>query len=143
MGRCWRLLWPLGGLAALGRFLRIGLIAAAAGGAGVIAGWYAITGRLWAISAVVSVNELTGIAVVALLIGLLCTWQARAHVTVIGMLLAAFSTSWFLSGAPRHQAALRASWPIGLSTVLAVLLLARALSDRALRRCGLRWPGSH
>jgi hypothetical protein len=120
------------GLATLGRFLRIGLIAAAAGGAGVIAGWYAITGRLWAISAVVSVNELTGIAVVALLIGLLCTWQARAHVAVIGMLLAACAAGWFLSGAPRHQAALRASWPIGLGTVLAVLLFARASSDRAL-----------
>ena len=37
------------GLALAGRFLRVGLLAAAAGGAGVVAGWYAVTGRLWAL----------------------------------------------------------------------------------------------
>ena len=39
------------GLALAGRFLRVGLLAAAAGGAGVVVGWYVITGRLWMIAA--------------------------------------------------------------------------------------------
>ena len=120
------------GLAAAGRFLRLGPLAAAAGGAGVLVGWYAVTGRLWVVSPPVSIGELTAIAAVALLIGLLCSWSGRAHVAVAGMLLAALAAGWLLSGAPRHQAALRASWPIGIGTALAVLLFARALSDRAL-----------
>ena len=40
------------------------------------------------------------------------------------MLLAALAAGWLLSGAPRHLAALRASWPIGLGVALAVLLFA-------------------
>ena len=48
------------------------------------------------------------------------------------MLLAALTAGWLLSGAPRHLAALRASWPIGLGVALAVLLFARTLADQAL-----------
>ena len=63
------------GLALAGRFLRVGLLAAAAGGAGVLAGWYAITGRLWVVGPPVSVDALTALAAVALLFGLLCAWR--------------------------------------------------------------------
>ena len=120
------------GLALAGRFLRVGLLAAAAGGGGVVAGWYVVTGRLWAFSTAVSVGELTGLAAVALLIGLLCTWFGPARQAWIGMLLAALAAGWMLCGTPRHAAALRASWPIGLGVALAVLLLARTLAGREL-----------
>jgi len=90
------------GLAVTGRLLKLGVPAAAAGGAGVMAGWYSITGRLWMISPPVSVNELTGIGAVALLIGLLCAWHGRAHVAAAGMFPAALVAGWFFSGAPRH-----------------------------------------
>jgi hypothetical protein len=62
------------GLALVGRFLRVTLLAAAAGGTGVVAGWYAIIGRLWAVSPQPSADELTALAAIALLIGLLCIW---------------------------------------------------------------------
>ena len=62
------------GLALAGRFLRIGSLAAAAGGAGVVAGWYAVAGRLWTTSPLPSVEALTELAIVLLLISLLCNW---------------------------------------------------------------------
>ena len=77
-------------------------------------------------------DELTGLAAVALLIGLLCAWLGPGRLAWIGMLLAALAAGWLLSGAPRHPAALRASWPIGLGVAVAVLLFARALAGRAL-----------
>jgi hypothetical protein len=118
------------GLALAGRFLRVGLLAAAAGGTGVVAGWYVVTGRLWALPPATSVAELTSLAAIVLLIGLLCTWLGPARPAWIGMLLAALTAGWLLSGAPRHLAALRATWPIGLGVALAVLLFARTLADR-------------
>jgi hypothetical protein len=118
------------GLALAGRFLRVALLATAAGGGGVAAGWYAVTGRLWAFSTVVSVGELTGLAAIAFLIGLLCAWLGPGRQVWIGMLLAALAAGWMLSGAPRHTAALRASWPIGLGVALAVLLFTRTLAGR-------------
>ena len=33
----------------MGRFLRVGLLATAAGGAGVVVGWFVVTGRPWMI----------------------------------------------------------------------------------------------
>ena len=50
------------GRALAGRFLRIGSLAAAAGGAGVVAGWYAVAGRLWTTSPLPSVEALTELA---------------------------------------------------------------------------------
>ena len=75
-------------------------------------------------------DELTGLAAIALLIGLLCAWLGPGRLAWIGMLLAALAAGWLLSGAPRHLAALRASWPIGLGVALAVLLFAWALAGR-------------
>lgn len=120
------------GLALAGRFLRIPLLAAAAGGAGVVAGWYVIIGRLWAVSPQPSVDELTTLATIALLIGLLCTWHGPGRRGWIGVLLAALVAGWFLSGAPRHQATLRTSWPVGLGVTVMVLLFGRALTVGAL-----------
>jgi hypothetical protein len=120
------------GLAVVGRFLRVGPLAAAASGMGVIAGWYVVTGRLWVVAPSGSVNELTEIAAVALIVALLCTWRGGNRVAMIGMLLAAMIAGWFVAGAPREQAALRAAWPTGLGVAAFVLLLARSLTDRAL-----------
>jgi hypothetical protein len=114
-----------------GRFLRVGLLAAAAGGAGVVAGWYAITGRLWAPQPQPSVDKLTGIAAVALLIGLLCHWLGPGRRAWIGVLFAALVAGWMLVGTPHDQAALRASWPIGLGAALATLLFAHSLTVKA------------
>ena len=117
------------GLAVLGRFLRAGLVAAAAGGVGVLAGWFVLTGRLWAVPPPVSVDALTGLAAATLLIGLLCAWRGHERLTAVGMLAAALIAGWLMAGAPRHLAALRGSWPIGLGVALAAFVFARALTD--------------
>ena len=129
------------GLALAGRFLRVGLLAAAAGGAGVVAGGtWSPAGSGW-LSPTASVDALTGLAAIALLIGMLCAWLGPGRLAWIGMLLAALAAGWLLSGAPRHPAALRASWPIGLGVALAVLLFARALAGQALDRLRLALAG--
>jgi hypothetical protein len=115
-------------LALAGRFLRVGLLAAAAGGAGVVAGWYAITGRLWVTQPQPSVDKLTEVAVGALLIGLLCYWLGPGRRAWIGVLFAALVAGWLLAGTPRDQASLRAGWPIGLGVALATLLFAYSLT---------------
>jgi hypothetical protein len=129
------------GLALVSRFLRVELLAAAAGGAGVVAGWYAVTGRLWALSTTVSVDALTGLAAIVVLIGLLCAWLGPGRLAWIGMVLAALAAGWLLSGAPRHSAALRTGWPIGLGVALAVLLFTCALAGQALDRLRLALAG--
>jgi hypothetical protein len=129
------------GLALAGRFLRVELLAAAAGGVGVVAGWYAVTGRLWALSTTASVDALTGLAAIVLLIGILCTWLGPGRLAWIGMLLAALATGWLLSGGPLHSGALRASWPIGLGVALAVLVFTWALAGQTLDRLRLAMAG--
>jgi hypothetical protein len=129
------------GLVLAGRFLRIGLLAAAAGGAGVVAGWYAVIGRVWVLSPQPSVDDLTALSAAALLIGLLCTWLAPGRQAWFGTLLAALAAGWLLSGAPRHLAALRMSWPIGLGVAAAVLLFARVLTAKALEPLRLALAG--
>ncbi len=129
------------GLAAAGRLPRTGLLAVAAGGAGVLAGWYTITGRLWILGPPVSVDELTALAAVALLFGLFCTWRGPGLLSSIGVLLAALAAGWILSGAPSHQAALRATWPIGLGVTIAVLLFVCLVSVRALEPMCLALAG--
>lgn len=112
-------------LAGAARFLRVGFLAAAAGGVGVLAGWYAITGALWVITARVSIDYLTQIAAAALLIGLLVGRLAEGSAGTVGALAAALFSGWWLMGAPRHLAGLRAGWPVGLATALATLMLIR------------------
>ncbi|HEY2620205.1 MAG TPA: hypothetical protein VGI78_22890 [Acetobacteraceae bacterium] len=129
------------GFALAGRFLRIGLLGAAAGGAGVAAGWYAMTGRLWVISPQPAADELTALAAIALIIGLVCSWLGPGRQEWIGALLAALAAGWLLSGAPRHLAGLRANWPMGLGVAVAVLLFARVLTAKALEPCGLALAG--
>jgi hypothetical protein len=129
------------GLALVGRFLRIGLLGAAAGGAGVVAGWYAMTGRLWVISPQPATDDLTALAAIALIIGLVCTWLGPSRQDWIGALLAALAAGWLLSGAPRHLAGLRANWPVGLGVAVAVLLSARVLTAKALEPLGLALAG--
>ena len=104
-------------------------MAAAAGGGVFSRAGIVLTGRLWAVPPPVSVDALTGLAVAALLIGLLCAWRGQDRLAWIGMLAAALIAGWLMAGAPRHLAALRGSWPIGLGVALAALLFVRALTD--------------
>lgn len=115
-------------LALLGRILRIQLLAIAAGGAGVVAGWYAITGALWVMPPPVTMDVLTGIAAAALIIGLVAVRLGPASGTMAGTLVAGVLAGWWLSGAPRHLAALHASWPIALGVGVATILFVRALT---------------
>ena len=115
-------------LALLGRILRIPLLAVAAGGAGVVAGWYAITGALWVMPPPVTVDVLTGIAAAALVIGLVAVRLGPASGSMAGMLVAGVLAGWWLSGAPRHLGALHASWPIALGVALATILFVRAVA---------------
>jgi hypothetical protein len=117
------------GLAFAARFTRSGLLAAAACGAGVVAGWFAISGRLWVTSPRSSVDRLTVVAAVVLVIGLLCTWLGRNRGALLGLGLAAAFTAWWLCGAPRTQPDLLQAWPIALGVSLTVLLYVRSLTD--------------
>jgi hypothetical protein len=119
------------GLALAGRFLGVELLAMAAGGAGVIAGWYALTGHLWTIPPPSSVDLLAEFAALALLISLLLLWFGQDRHSLAGQLVAALAAGWLLSGAPRHPGTLQANWPIFLGSAIAVLLFARLLADRA------------
>lgn len=118
-------------LAGAARFLRVGFLAAAAGGAGVLAGWYAITGTFWVALPRISIDDLTQIAAVALLIGLVVARFAEGTAWTVAALLAALLAGWWLMGAPRHLAGLRAGWPVGLGTTVATLMLIRLLMTGA------------
>ncbi len=116
-------------LVLLARFLRVGLLATAAGGLGLAAGWYYLTGRLWPVQAPHSINQLGALAVVTLLIALVCDWLGSGRGTWISVIVAAVATAWLLSGAPRDLATLREEWPIGLAAAISVFVLARMLAD--------------
>jgi hypothetical protein len=118
-------------LAGIGRFLRIELLCSAAGGVGVVAGWYVVTNRFWVSSPLPSVPALPGFATLTLVIALLCSWLASSRRRLVAMLFTALASGWFLAGAPRDGAALRASWPIAVAGILGVLLFVRILTDRA------------
>jgi hypothetical protein len=115
-------------LALLGRILRIQLLAVAASGVGVIAGWYAITGALWVMPPPVTVDVLPGIAAAALIIGLAAVRLGPASGATAALLFAALLAGWWLSGAPRHLATMHASWPIALGVAVATILFIRALA---------------
>ena len=114
-------------LAGAGRFLRIELLASGAGGAGVAAGWYAVTDRFWVSSPVPLAPALAEFAALTLLIALLCSWLGPNRRSLVAMVLTALASGWFLSGAPRGEAAVLASWPIGVAGILGVLLFLRLL----------------
>jgi hypothetical protein len=115
-------------LALLGRILRIQLLAVAAGGAGVVAGWYAITGALWVMPPPVTMDVLTGIAAAALIVGLVAVRLGPASGTTAGLLAAGVLAGWWLSGAPRHPAAVHAGWPIALGVGVATVLFIRVVA---------------
>jgi hypothetical protein len=113
------------------RFLRIGQLGTAAGGLGLVAGWYLLTGRLWPVQAAHSVDQLGAVAVITLFAALVCDWLGSGRSAWISRLVAAVVTAWLLIGAPRHPAALRVEWPIGLAAAGSVLVFARLLADDA------------
>jgi hypothetical protein len=116
------------GLALCGRFLRSSWLTIAAGGAGVVAGWFVLVGRFWSAPPVASSQVLPELATVTLCIGLICAWVGPGRVAAAGVPLAALATAWLLSDGPRHLAALRAIWPVALGVMAGVLVLARALT---------------
>ncbi len=118
-------------LAFAARFLRSGLLATASCGAGVVAGWYAVTGRLWVTSPRPSVDHLPLVAAVALGVGVLCAWLGRSRGMLLGVILTAAFTGWWLCGAPRSRPDLLQAWPIGLGVGVAVVLYARGLAADA------------
>jgi hypothetical protein len=118
-------------LAFVARFVRSGLLAAAAGGAGVVAGWYAITGRVWVTSPRPFVDHLPLVAAAALVIGVLCAWLGRSRGALLGLILTAAFAAWWLCGAPHNRPDLLQAWPIGLGVGTAVVLYARSLATDA------------
>jgi hypothetical protein len=115
-------------LALVARFLRSGLLAVAAGGLGLAAGWYSLTGRLWPVPAAHSVEQLGALAMISLVIVLLSDRLGSARWPWLGTMLAAAAAAWLLAGAPRHLAGVRAEWPIGLVAAVSALLFARLLA---------------
>jgi hypothetical protein len=114
-----------------GRFLRSGLLVAAAAGAGVVAGWFAIGGRPWSMAPHGSLNRLTLIATVALVVGLLQAQLARNRGMQLGRWLVAAFTGWWLGGAPSNLPELLQNWPVCLGISMAVLLAAHSLATDA------------
>jgi hypothetical protein len=119
-------------LAVAARLMRSGLLGAAAGGAGVVVGWYVIGGRLWVTYARPSVDHLAFAAAVALAIAILCEWMGRNRGALFALLLTAVFIGWWLCGAPRNQPDLLQAWPISLGAAVAVALYARSLATDAL-----------
>jgi len=116
-------------LACAGRFLRIALLAAMAGGGGALAGWFAVTGPLRLSLPVLSLDEITTLAAAALLIGFVFTWQGSDRYAWLAGPVAALVTAWLLIGAPARLTALHADWPTALGIIVAVLLFVRALAE--------------
>src|SRR4051812_33717192 len=116
-----------------GRVLRSSLLAAAAGGTGVVAGWFAISGRRWDLWPRSSVDRLTLLAAVALVIGLLAERLGRSRGVMVGLLLTGVFTGWWLGGAPRSQPDLLQDWPTCVAVGIASLLYARSLATDAPR----------
>ena len=115
-------------LALLGRFLRIQLLAVAAGGAGVVAGWYAITGALWVMPPPVTVDVLTGIAAGALIIGLLAVRLGPGPGAMAALLVAGVLAGWWLAGAPRHLARCMRAGRLRLGVGVATMLFIRVVA---------------
>ena len=118
-------------LAVAARFMRSGLLGAVAGGAGVVAGWYVIGGRLSVTYTRPSVDHLAFAAAVALAIAILCEWLGRNRGAPFALLLTAVFIGWWLCGAPRNQPELLQAWPIGLGVAVAVALYARGQATDA------------
>lgn len=119
-------------LAVAGRFLRIGVLAAIAGGAGVLIGWYEITGQLWVVAPRLSVDDLMPVAVASLVIGLFAARAGSGRTGTACTVLAALFAGWWLSGAPRDATAFHAAWPLMLAVGVAVLLVGHVLTRQAL-----------
>ena len=122
------------GLALMARFLRTGALATAAGGAGVVAGWFMLTGAFWVIRAGPSADAMTGFALIALLVGFLCEWLGGGRLAWLGPILAAVAAAWLFSGAPQHLAAMRASWPIDFGIAVTVWAFIRSFAPATLDR---------
>jgi hypothetical protein len=118
-------------LALAARFLRVGLLAAAAGGVAVCAGWFVLIGRLWALPPAPLVDQLGAFAAVALLTGLLSVWLGPGRLAWFGVLLVAVVGAWLFAGAPRELAGLRANWPVSLGIAVALAVFARVLAPGA------------
>jgi hypothetical protein len=129
-------------LALAARFMRAGWLAAAAGGAGVVGGWYALGGRLWVTYSRPSVDHLAFAAAAALVIALLCERFGRSRGALFALLLTAAFLAWWLCGTPRTRPDLLEDWPIALGAAAAVVLYARSLAADAVDPLRLALTGA-
>jgi len=118
------------GLVMAGRFLRVRMLEQGAAGAGVVAGWLAVTGRFWTAGGF-SVGRLAGLAAGALALGLLCVWIGPGRRASAVVLLAALCVGWLFIGEPHHLVWGETRWPIGAGVALGVVLFARAIANNA------------
>lgn len=129
------------GLALMARFLRANVLATAAGGAAVIAGWFLLTGVLRVDRAGPSIEELPAFALIALLVGLICGWLGTNRLAWLAPLLPAVAAAWLFSGAPSHLTALRSNWPIDLGVAAVVWVFTRTYAPAALDPARLAMGG--
>jgi hypothetical protein len=123
------------------RFLRVGLLGVAAGGAGVVAGWFVLADRLWVMTGPPSAGGLAGFAAVTLMIGLIVAWAGPGRAEWLGPAAAALVAAWLFLGAPRHVPASWTNWPVGLGAAVAVLLFARVFAPGSADRLRLALAG--
>jgi hypothetical protein len=123
-------------LALLGRWRKAGFLATASGGAGVMAGWYALSSLPLVFAPRLMSDRLPLLAAGSLTIALGAARLAPNRGSWPPLLLTALACGWWLAGAPESHARILAVWPIGLGVAVAVIAvgwLSAGLASDALR----------
>jgi hypothetical protein len=110
-------------LAVAGRLLKAGLLAAASGGAGVVAGWYVLSSMPFTWAPRLLPDRLSPLAVGALVLALTAARFALSRGPWPPLLLTTLGCGWWLSGGPLTHAALLADWPVAAAVALAIFAL--------------------
>lgn len=108
-------------LALAGRFMKSGLVAAASGGAGVLAGWYTMMNPTFALSPRLLSDRLPVLAAGVLIAGLLAVRFALSRGLWPPLVVVGLGCGWWLAGGPRSQSELQAVWPVIAAVALAVV----------------------
>jgi hypothetical protein len=107
-------------LALAGRFLRAGWLAAAAGGAGVAAGWYLLAPHPFAFPPRPLIERLPLLAAAVLLVALAALRLTPTRRAGVWVVLLALACGWWLAGAPLTRSEALAVWPVALGVAAAV-----------------------
>jgi hypothetical protein len=118
-------------LALAARFTRAVWLGRAAGGAGILAGWYAISGEPWVLLPRQPLDRLPLFALATLLIGLAAIRFRLLRERAASLFLMAVVAAWWLPGGPYQPAEFWHIWPFALAAGLCVPLFSWVLAGQA------------